>query len=201
MVHVDNVEGILQNGMCCAGHLSADPNYVNIGMAGLIANRHDHPISLPEAGNFGEYIPFYFGGHSPMLYLINNGYSGVEQRAQKDIVFLVSNVNKVQELNLEFVFTDRHAKNNLATFYRDTAHFNQVNWAIVNSRNWANDEVNIARRDIKQAEFMIRNHVPINCVTSIVVKSADRKAQIDTMIANLGLELEVHIDINCNLYY
>lgn len=38
----------------------------------LITDRYEHPVPLPNKGNLGEYIPFYFAGHTPMLYLIKN---------------------------------------------------------------------------------------------------------------------------------
>jgi len=76
MVHWHNVEHILQHGLCCRDHPNADPNYINIGHAQLIEDRHEHTIPLRGEGSLGEYIPFYFAGHSPMLYIMKNGYLG-----------------------------------------------------------------------------------------------------------------------------
>jgi hypothetical protein len=40
--------------MSCRGHALEDSNYVNIGMRGLIADRHEHPVPIEGRGNLGE---------------------------------------------------------------------------------------------------------------------------------------------------
>lgn len=68
IVHWQNVEYILQHGLYHQQHALADPAYINIGHKQLIADRHEYQITnLADAGNLGEYVPFYFGPHSPML--------------------------------------------------------------------------------------------------------------------------------------
>ena len=110
MVHWQNVAHVLHHGLCCKQHKNKDPNYINIGHRQLIADRADTPIPIKGASVLGDYIPFYFGGHSPMLYLIKNGYQGVEKRAQEDIVYIITTFKKIKKARLEFVFTDRNAK-------------------------------------------------------------------------------------------
>ncbi|MCG8319836.1 MAG: DUF4433 domain-containing protein [Cytophagales bacterium] len=201
MVHWKNVQHILQHGICSRQHPDMDPKYINIGHGQLITDRHEHPIPLPNAGNLGEYVPFYFAGHTPMLYVIMNGYQGIEQRSQEDIVFLVSTFDKIKKANLEFVFTNMNAKIALAEFYNNESDFNKIHWNIVKAKQWANDESNLSRRDYKQAEFLVRDHVPISCISSIVVKSDKRKAHFEKMLLQMGLSIKVLVDKNCNLYY
>ena len=136
MVHWENVQHILQYGICSLGHPDKDSNYINIGHRQLITDRHEHPVPLPNKDNLGEYIPFYFAGHTPMLYLIKNGYKGVEQRPQEDIVFLVSTFDKIKKANLEFVFTDMNAKIAIVKFFDNESDFNKLQWDIIQSRFW-----------------------------------------------------------------
>ncbi|MEP4091779.1 DUF4433 domain-containing protein [Reichenbachiella sp.] len=201
MVHFQNVEYILKNGVCSREHTQADPNYINIGHRQLITDRHIHPVPIDGAGNLGEYVPFYFAGHTPMLYLIMNGYQGVEQRPQKDIVFLISKVGKIKENGLEYVFTNMNAKIAIADFYNNDEDFDRLRWDIIHNRIWKNDENNPARQDYKQAEFLVRSHVPANCITALIVKTVRKKALFDQMISEMGLEIPVFIDNNCKLYY
>lgn len=114
MLHWQNVEWVLKNGMCCRSHAKADPNYINIGMEKLIHDRHPYLVPIADAGHLGDYVPFYFAGHSPMLLMIKNGTKGVTQRPQEDIVYVVCTVQKIVDLGLPFVFTDRHAKRAMA---------------------------------------------------------------------------------------
>ena len=63
MVHFDNLEYVLRNGMCTRNHTLADPDYINIGDSDLISQRQEYPAKIvPPGGNLGDYVPFYFGG-------------------------------------------------------------------------------------------------------------------------------------------
>ena len=64
-----------------------------------------------------------------------------------------------------------------------------------------NEEGNISRQDYKQAEFLVRNHVPVSCISSIVVKSDKRKAHFEDILSQMGLSIKVFVDKKCNLYY
>jgi hypothetical protein len=178
-----------------------DPNYVNIGMRDLIVKRHDHPVKIEGAGNLGEYVPFYFAGHTPMLLTIKNGTKGVVQLPQQDIVFIVCKLETICKLALPFIFTDRHAKAAFATFYQDINDLNKLDWDTIQLRYWASDDSKLDRQEVKQAEFLIHQYVPVECIHALVVKTSERKAFFEEMIRNLGLTIAVHVDENRKLYY
>lgn len=201
MVHWSNVEYILKNGMTYRDHDLRDPDYVNIGMRSLIADRHEYPVPIDGAGMLGEYVPFYFAGHSPMLYLIRDGKSGVKQRLQNDIVYFVCKFEKIKQENLPFLFTDRNTKIAVANYYQNEDDFDKLDWGSIKTQNWASDNTNLARRDLKQAEFLIHKEVPVSCIHGIVVKTSERKIYFDEMIINLGLSIPVYVDDRCKLYY
>jgi hypothetical protein len=201
MVHWQNVAYILENGICCQSHPKADPNYINIGHQQLISDRQDYSIPFPDAGDLGEYVPFYFAGHSPMLYIIMHGFRGVKQLPQRDIVFIALSFETVKAKQLEFLFSDRNAKIAIANFYNHENDFDKINWEIVQSKDWANTENNFNKRDLKQAEFLIRNQVPIHCIKNLVVKTLERKKYFEKIIDNLALDIKVHFDNTGKLYY
>ena len=200
MVHWHNVEYILQNGICAREHPNADPDYINIGHRQLISDRHTHPIPLENAGNLGEYVPFYFAGHSPMLLKIKSGH-GVEQLPQKDIVFIVCKFDEIENSDLEYVFTDRNAKLFVANFYTQSEDLDKLKWECIQAKHWNNDEDNYSRQDYKQAEFLIRNLVPVEFIAALVVKNEERKAYFEDLITKLALNIKVHIDKSNILYY
>lgn len=201
MVHWQNVAWILQNGMCCQAHPLADPNYINIGMEKLIHDRRHNPIPIQGAGDLGDYVPFYFAGHSPMLLMIKNGTKGVMQRPQEDIVFVVCSIQKIVDLGLPFVFTDRHAKRAMANFYTDIADLNQLDWNAIGAKVWKNDANHLQRQDLKQAEFLVKSQVPVEAISALVVKDVERKAYFNELTAQLNLTIKVHIDHQKKLYY
>jgi hypothetical protein len=80
LIHFDNLEDTLRNGMYSrnSGHIV--PNFVNIGDTTLIKQRETFTVPVnPPNGNLGDYIPFYFAGHSPMLLNIKTGARGIQK--------------------------------------------------------------------------------------------------------------------------
>lgn len=203
MLHWQNVEHVLRNGICCKGHENADPNYVNIGHKQLIEDRNEYDIEgVDGAGNLGEYVPFYFAGHSPMLLQIMSGRNAqVEQRPQNDIVFLLSSFDLIKQHHLEFVFSDMHAKRALARFYNNEEAFKHLKWHVIKSRDWKNTEEDFSRMDYKQAEFLVRNIVPVGCISHIVVYTEERKQYFFELVKRLNLDIEIAVDVRRRLYY
>lgn len=55
ILHIDNIEYLLTNGIFHRNHANSDPNYINIGDSDLIAQRHDYPVGInPPGGVLGE---------------------------------------------------------------------------------------------------------------------------------------------------
>ena len=202
IVHWQNVEHILHYGLCCSGHPEANPNFINIGHQQLIADRHAYPITkLPDAGSLGEYIPFYFGPFSPMLLMIKNGTPPVERRPQEDIVYLISSVSTIKAAKLDYCFTDRQAKRALAEFYRNDEDLNKIDWDVVGLQQWNNVAGYQDRMERKQAEFLVRDHVPVACINWLAVRTEARKRYFTDMIADLNLPIQVFLDTKSQLYY
>ena len=79
IVHIDNIPYILKNGIVnAAKSTKKDDSYISIGDESLIEVRRNQNIIHTESC-IGDYIPFYFGPRSPMLYTIQNGYNGVKK--------------------------------------------------------------------------------------------------------------------------
>jgi hypothetical protein len=201
MVHWQNISHVLQHGLCCRTHENSDPNFINIGHRKLISDRDQHPINIDGKGVLGEYIPFYFSGYSPMLFLIKNGFQGVEKRPQEDLIFIVCKIDEVSQSGVDFFFTDRNAKITIAENYTDIADLDKLDWNSINARDWKNTEENYQKRDLKQAEFLVRYHLPVALIHAIVVKNEEKKAYIVEQLHNFGLNIPVHIDTSSKLYY
>lgn len=178
-----------------------DINYINIGDRNLIKQRFDHPVALKNGGNLGDYVPFYFGGLSIMLYNIKNGHSGVEPLPQNDIVYICCKLDTIVQKGLEFIFTDGHAKNKTTRFFNDLTNLNQIDWSLVGKRYWNNTTDDNDRKRRKQAEFLIKSHVAPDCIDSIVVYDQEKHDFVTKIMDELGLKIPVHIDKDKKLYY
>ena len=49
------------------------------------------------------------------------------------------------------------------------------------------------RMERRQAEFLVRDNVPLNCMTRLGVIDAARQAQVQTLLAQAGVTLTVDI--------
>ncbi len=201
IVHVDNVEYILRNGMFARQHHDADPNYINIGDSTLIAQRNDYAVPIEPGGNLGHYIPFYFGPLSPMLLNIKTGYRGIIKRPQADIIYICCNVDVIIAKCDEWCFTNGHAKNNISEFYNEIEFLDEIDWDIVRERYWNNNEQDFDRMRRKQAEFLVKNTVPVNCIDRIIVYNDQRRTQLRKMIKDFELDIRVLVNPNNDYYY
>jgi hypothetical protein len=202
IVHLDNVEYILRNGMCTPNHPLADPAYINIGDSSLIERRKDYPVKIdPPNGTLGEYIPFYFGPLSPMLLNIKTGYSGVVKRPQSDIVYLCCSLNDVIANCSAWCFTDGHAKNSFSVFFNDLKDLTEVDWNLVAKKYWNNNEEDIDRMRRKQAEFLVKDYLPVNCISKIIVFDEKKANFVSTIIDLLGLNIPVFVNPQGQFYY
>jgi hypothetical protein len=115
MTHIKNIPHILDNGIVHSSSVRANPNYLPIGDGSLINSRNN--FILNNGRRLGDYIPFYFGVRTPMLYVIQNGFNLVTPMAAEEVVYCVSSVQKILDLQLEFVFTDGHAVDGFSSQY------------------------------------------------------------------------------------
>lgn len=202
IVHKDNLNYLLRWGMFTKNHINADPNYVNIGDNTLISQRNDYPVGInPPGGNLGDYIPFYFGPLSPMLLNIKTGYRGISQRSQSDIVYICCELNKAVAICNKWCFTDGHAKNNFTEFFNDLNYFNKIDWNIVAEKYWANTEDDFDRMRRKQAEFLIKDNVPVDCISKIIVYDDKVCNVVKNILNETGLQIPVEINPNNQYYY
>lgn len=202
IVHIDNVEYLLTHGMFTKNHPNADPNYINIGDCGLIAQRNDYPVGInPPNGFLGEYVPFYFGPLSPMLLNIKTGHRGITYRPQSEIAYICCNIRDVIDECSEWCFTNGHAKNAITEFFNDQVYLDEIDWGLVSERYWSNTEDDYDRMRRKQAEFLVKNYVPVNCIDSIVVYNAQKESFVKQIVDRLGLEITIKINPGNQFYY
>lgn len=76
ITHIDNIQHILEYGITHSNSTNRNIHYKSIGDSKLISKRNS--FIIPNGKTLGEYIPFYFWGRMPMLYVIQKGYSGVQ---------------------------------------------------------------------------------------------------------------------------
>lgn len=190
IIHIDNLAYIVENKeITCPSHEKANPDYIGIGDDTLIAHRKERPISLHPFGTFNDYVAFYFGRRSPMLYNIKNGYQGVTRRSQNDIIYLITSLEKVKEIRIHYVYFDGHGYHHLSQIFNTEEGLQNIDWDVVNAGKWSDSEDDPDRKRRKQAEFLLFESLPFDAVIGIATFSAISKAKVDEIVGAEHTEL------------
>ena len=192
IVHRKNLEILSEEGKLFAPNYATNPNYISIGETNLIRQRGDKPILIAPYGTMRDYISFYFGVRSPMLYCIWNGFD-VEHRPQKDIIYLISSIEKLEELKTSYIFTDGHSFAGYTQFFNNPKYLNQIDWRTVHSRQWSNTAEDPDRKRRKEAECLIYKEVSINAIIEIAVYNQEANDYILSVLNDKKMNLPVNI--------
>lgn len=190
MTHVENIPHILQHGITHSTSANANPDFVPIGDGSLIATRND--FLLHNGRRLGEYIPFYFGVRTPMLYVVQNGFNMVAPTPAENIVYCITSVQKIIDLQLDFVFTDGHAVDGFTTQYTvaDIANIDNIlDWTAIRAKYWRDDnDLDLKRR--KEAEFLVSGDIDTKGVLGYLTYNENAK----NTVINFGADAaNVHI--------
>lgn len=167
MTHIDNIQDILNVGIVLPGSPHANPNFVPIGDPTAIETRNRKYLN--DASCIGDYIPFYLGPRTPMLYVIQHGYNSVKRYAPSEIVYCVIDIEDIIKDNVDCVFTDGHALSLITRvfpreFLSDIDQY--VSYQDVYTRNWL-EAPDLKRR--KEAELLIKQDLPVGYIKYYVV--------------------------------
>lgn len=201
MTHIENIPHILQYGIVHQSSPNRNPNFISIGDKSLIDFRSTKTIYTQN--NYivlGDYIPFYFGIRMPMLYVIQHGGNFVEKaRKAEEIVYIAVSLKQIIEQGLSFYFSDGHATDSLTTFYDITSVSKLpsiIDWNAVKSTYWSGDGIETDLKRRKQAEFLVKEDIPIKCIIGFGCFNDSAKSKLISM----GIE-ESTIKIIPQAYY
>ncbi len=196
MTHIENVPHILKNGITHSTSGNANPNFVPIGDRSMITTRNN--FLLNNGKRLGEYIPFYFANRTPMLYVVQNGFNMVAPIPAVSIVYCVSSVQKIIDLQLDFVFTDGHAVDSFSAQYT-TTDIQNIDTILdnnaINAKYWR-DENDLDRKRRKEAEFLVLGDIPQEAILGFITYNENAK---NTLI-NFGIDA-ANVQIKSEFYF
>jgi hypothetical protein len=200
MTHVDNLPHILEYGLVTATSKNANKNFRQIGDKTMIEYRKDLNAPNPPGGKFTEYIPFYLGPRSPMLYQIATGWEDIQKVNQEEIVYLVSSFDKVKLKKIPFFYSNGHARSDTSDKFIHEKDFGKLDWDAIYARKWKSDATDLKRQMKKQSEFLAKDQVPVDCLEYLGVFNESAHKKVTGLVRAAGLTLKVNIDAK-NLYY
>lgn len=191
ITHIDNIPHILHNGLVTEDSPKANPNFVRIGDSSLINYRKN--LEAPEVlgGYLRDYIPFYLGPRSPMLYQIVTGWEDIQKVPQQNVIYLISSYEAVISNGLTFFYSDAHVRSETSIKFLNEEGFEQLDWDTIYSEYWKSDETDLRRKEKKQAEFLIKTHVPIDCIEYFGVYNSFAEQEIKRMLKEAGLNISI----------
>lgn len=139
-----------------------------------------------------------------MLSAIDNGRVAHCAWRQGDIVHFETTVEQVVAGDVPFVFYDRNATLAFARPYTDLARLDAVAWDLLTEsprldgfcKYWKtllDVERYADRKERRQAEFLVRDAVPLDRIVRIGVMDANRAAEVGIILAKAGLDLAVEV--------
>ncbi|MBK7943916.1 MAG: DUF4433 domain-containing protein [Flavobacteriales bacterium] len=204
IVHWECLPDVLDRGFYPKRHPGFQLPPKRIGDFELADKRDSFVLKTSGAGTIGEHVAFYFAGHSPMLYKIHTGY-GVPQEHQRDIVYICCKLETIAGLGHPYLFTDGQANTGKDTGrtkeYTALMDLAKLDWTVIPEQYWRDTEDDRDRERRKQAEFLVKGHVPVASFQGLYTFDAGRAADIQALMEQRGLCIPVRVDTNRNLYY
>lgn len=186
LTHIDNIQYIMSHGLVRSVSTLRDENYVPIGDVQVIQIRKDRKY---HGYCLSDYMPFYFGPRSPMLYVIQHGFNGVRKVAPENIIYCVVRIEDIIKNNINCIFTDGHALSSLTNYYskNELAILDRfIKYDDVYSAYW-NSEMDIDLKRRKEAELLINDDLPVQYIRGFVVYNETAK----TRLINIGVAAEL----------
>lgn len=177
LTHLDNIQHIMTNGLVRDSSPLRNANYVPIGDRQVIRIRKEREFS---GHHLSDYLPFYFGPRSPMLYVIQHGFNGVSKVEPEKIVYCVVRIDDIIKSDVDCIFTDGHALSSLTNYYKkkELVNLDQiVKYEDVYSTFW-NIETDLDLKRRKEAELLIDGDLPIQYLRGLVVYNEKAKEHL-----------------------
>jgi hypothetical protein len=191
--HLANLASIVEGGLLCET-AGAERCAVDVGSRGIKDQRRRRPVAVEPGGYVADYAPFYFAPRSPMLRAIVGGRVPEYGDGQDPLVYLLTTVERLVELGLTLVFTDRNAAVSLADFTTEVDSLDSfVDWPLMHAKMWNNTAEDPDRRERRMAECLVHEGVPWGAFNGVATRTRMRRAEVQAVLAGTGLADRVEV--------
>lgn len=193
ILQIDSLDTILKRGCMHASNFTPQDGlpYKVIHDSGVQTYRHT--FCVPGGRTLHDFLPFYFGPRSPMLYrLYRNSVKGYNE-GQNPIIYLVLCAQDFENPAFNFLFTDSQANKTYTEYFSDLKDLDQLDWITIYSNYWYDTPEDNGRRGRKQAEFLVYKQCPIEAVRAISVFDEEHKDLVMKYLARYSKDIPVEI--------
>jgi len=178
MTHVDNLAGILSQGL-----LAHNNGFQKVDISNRQVNQR-RAVNEPVYGRpIHDYVPFYFNTRNAMLYRNQNVFGN-------DVIVLGFNKNLVEKSGM--VLTNGNASCNNTRFSGKVGYLHALDWDNIFSESWCN--YGVTDDELKRemmAEVLLHNHVAISELEVIYCNSQAVAKYIRANFALGNIQLRV----------
>ncbi len=141
-------------------------------------------MPVDPRGVVADYVPFYFAPRSPMLYAIAMGNVPEYTGSIDPLVYLVTTVERLAELGVPMLFTNRNAVLDTARFTRSRSDLDTlIDWPLMRATMWNNTHNEPDRRERRMAECLVHRHVPWRAFEYVAAHTPARAAEARATLA------------------
>jgi hypothetical protein len=158
-------------------------------------------VSAGPGGVLLDYVPFYFGPRSPMLYRLHTGWVDGYTEGQEPIVTLVVAVEEIAAAGHHLVFTDGQALVQYTSFYDELSRLGELDWETIHTTSWNKTPEDPDRQRRKQAEFPAHRELPWDLVRGIAVCNDAAVRRVEALLSTFDPSLSRPVAIWRDLYY
>ena len=116
-----------------------------------------------------------------------------------DIVILASSLRKASELDIPFVFTDRHAYLATAEFFNELESLDHIDWGILQKKDFKRDPEDPSKFEKYQAEALIHGALPVDALIGVVCHGSEQQTRIGPHLE--ALKLRIQVTVRPNWYF
>jgi hypothetical protein len=203
LLHETNLPLLLARGALHAPNCTpADGlEYRTIHRADVQDSRRLRSVPKGPRGPVHDYVPFYFGPRSVMLYQLSTGWVPGYSEGQGPLLHLVSTCESVVAAGRPFVFSDGHGLARLTDWYDDLADLERVDWVAVNARIWRDTLQDMDQQRRKQAEFLVHQSLPFSSISSIGVLDEAARQRVEQRLQASGAGWSCPVQVRRDWYY
>jgi hypothetical protein len=186
----ENLERIFRT-----GHLLCDSQaqpVVTVGNAEIKAARAARGVPILPGGVVADYVPFYFGPRRPMFVSVVDKRADGWRMRQRGLVYFVTSPERLAEEACSVIYTDRNARLALASFADDGAEC-PIDWQLVDSDDWQWIPQQDDWKARCQAELLVHQRVPLNCIELIGVADERVQARVEGILTDCSTTIPVQV--------
>lgn len=190
IIPVEKLASVIQHGLVCDGnaqHRFGPQQSTDAAHPPLKESRRCKAVEGAQGGVLADYVPFYFGPRSPMLYSIMRGNTeyGRTGRGQAGMVHLVYRLEVLaRDFPGRWCFIDAHPTRAWARFGDTIDEVDErIDFDVMKAQWWSGSDETLATR---QAEFLVHDVVPWEYVELVVAMNETVGDEVRECISQSG---------------